>query len=57
MTIKCKCKDAYQDEKYGKGNRVFNPTLKGKGGPIVYRCTICENEKTFTQEEMKNVKK
>ncbi len=37
--IKCKCKHDYQDEKYGKGNRVHNPTVKG------YRCTVCGDEK------------
>ena len=37
MTIKkCVCKHAYQDEKYGQGNRVVNE-LKTSG----YRCTVC----------------
>lgn len=38
---KCTCKDhEYQDEKYGKGNRVFNITKLGK-----WRCTVCGKER------------
>lgn len=35
---KCSCKHAYQDQKYGKGNRVFNCKLdRGK----LPTCTVC----------------
>lgn len=34
----CKCQSAFQDEVYGKGNRVWNPTGKDATG---YRCTVC----------------
>lgn len=35
--IKCTCKNDYQDEKYGKDNRVCNSTNKSGD----YRCTVC----------------
>lgn len=39
----CTCKSDFQDELYGKGNRLFNP--KGKGEKIDgYRCTVCGKE-------------
>lgn len=31
----CTCKHKFQDDRYGKGMRVFN---KAQGG---YRCTVC----------------
>lgn len=37
MISKCNCKSDFQDQKYGKGNRVFNPCFKD-----YMRCTICE---------------
>jgi len=36
----------YQDVTYGKGMRVHNETDKRVGTKQVYRCTICENERT-----------
>ncbi len=41
---KCDCKHEYQDTHYGNGMRVCNPTMKGKGGTPVYRCTVCAKE-------------
>lgn len=41
MIKKCNCKSEYQDEKYGKGNRVHNKMIGDKG----YRCTVCGKEK------------
>jgi CRISPR/Cas system-associated protein Cas10 (large subunit of type III CRISPR-Cas system) len=39
----CTCKSDYQNEVYGKGNRLFNP--KGKGDKVDgYRCTVCGKE-------------
>lgn len=29
------CKSEYQDKEYGKGNRVYNLTIKGS------RCSVC----------------
>ena len=40
--IKCTCKHDYQDEKYGKGNRVHNSTSKTETLKE-YRCTVCGN--------------
>ena len=34
---KCKCPHEFQDETYGKGNRLFN---EGKEGKEI-RCTVC----------------
>jgi len=44
--LKCNCHHDFQDLTYGKGNRVHNETLKGKNGPIVWRCTVCSAERT-----------
>lgn len=38
--LPCTCKHAYQDERYGAGNRVHNPR---KGG--IFACTVCGREK------------
>jgi len=40
--MKCSCDHKFQDEKYGKGNRVCNQTMKDD--KRTYRCTICEKE-------------
>ena len=41
ITKKCTCKNTpacdYQDQQYGKGNRIFNLTKQGKEA----RCTCC----------------
>ena len=47
MIKKCTCAHEYQDRKYGKGNRVWNPTLKG------IRCTVCAT--LFTDERYKEI--
>ena len=46
MTVikQCNCKNDFQDEKYGKGNRVKNETTKKSGADTVYRCTVCKSE-------------
>ena len=39
----CTCKSEFQDEVYGKHNRLFNPT--GKEEKLNgYRCTVCGKE-------------
>jgi len=35
----CRCSNDYQDQRYGKGQRVFNSTNGGFG-----RCTVCGAE-------------
>lgn len=35
---KCSCEHGYQDQKYGKGQRVHNKTTKG------WRCSVCKKE-------------
>jgi hypothetical protein len=42
ITHYCTCENVYQDEKYGKGKRVMNPTSKLT--PPTYRCTVCGRE-------------
>lgn len=39
----CKCENEYQDEKYGKMNRIHNIGKEGKS----FSCTVCGNTKTF----------
>ena len=48
----CGCAHAYQDERYGRGMRVFNLMGKvtGKGGKTAssvkyWRCTVCKGER------------
>ena len=41
MIMKCSCKHKQQDKLHGKGNRVFNKTMKLN----TYRCTVCLKEK------------
>lgn len=39
--IACGCKNEYQDERYGNGNRIANKT----GATVeTYRCTVCGKE-------------
>lgn len=39
--IRCTCKNAYQDEKYGKQLRVANPMKVKQGSQKMARCTVC----------------
>lgn len=42
----CSCKNNFQDERYGKGKRVFNLREGNKTGSE-YKCTVCEAIKTL----------
>ena len=42
MIKKCTCDHKYQDERYGKGERVHNELEGAKE----YRCTVCEKVRT-----------
>ena len=42
----CKCSHVYQDEKYGKGKRVFNKNLREKTKNEGV-CTVCGTRKTL----------
>lgn len=42
--MKCSCKHEFQDNKYGKGMRVFNPAGKGSDQGSSYICTVCGNK-------------
>lgn len=46
---KCVCNHQYQDNKYGKGNRVHNV------GPDKLRCTVCAREIKMSMEEIKKI--
>lgn len=37
--VSCVCQHQFQDQRYGTGKRVANPTAKG-----TYRCTVCQRE-------------
>ena len=46
--MKCtnvKCKNDFQDKRYGKKMRVFNKMAEQKSGKNQYRCTVCESIK------------
>ena len=42
--FKCDCDHKFQDEHYGKGNRLYNYGEKVHGHPAGpgWRCTVCE---------------
>lgn len=44
MACKPACKHNDQDQRYGKGNRVFNKIKTPDKTKSKYRCTICGNE-------------
>jgi ribosomal protein L37AE/L43A len=51
MILSCDCENEWQDERYGKGRRVFNEMKKAeKGAPQKYRCTVCLREKAEREE-------
>jgi hypothetical protein len=39
--IPCTCTHQFQDERYGKGMRLHNETMKGEKENRQYRCTVC----------------
>jgi hypothetical protein len=39
----CTCSHEYQDQKYGKGMRVFTPKMPS-GKLSGWRCTVCKRE-------------
>lgn len=43
IILKCDCKSAYQDEKYGLGKRLHNI----RKGDRTCRCTVCKKEKSI----------
>lgn len=40
---KCTCKSEYQDDKYGKAQRVHNKKTEKNG--TGWRCTVCGQER------------
>jgi len=52
MILACTCKNEYQDQKYGNGNRYCNPCKKQEK---LYRCTVCGKE--ITKAGAENVSK
>lgn len=42
--LACTCEHEYQDEKYGKRNRLHNP-CKETAGRVSWRCTVCGAER------------
>jgi len=41
MILKCTCRHAVQDERYGSANRVHNAMAKQAKSPQQYRCSVC----------------
>lgn len=48
--LRCTCSHPFQDQEYGKGNRVHNPLPKKKDAPQRVRCSVCLDEKTLRSE-------
>ena len=48
VVIACKCEHAYQDRRYGPGNRVHNLALAANNKAGGYRCTVCSSAKPIT---------
>ena len=44
--LSCRCKHAFQDARYGVGRRYHNAMKKMLGIKQVFRCTVCECERT-----------
>jgi len=42
--LPCGCKHDFQDDRYGKAQRVHNPYKAGIG-KVGYRCTVCGRQK------------
>ena len=55
MIAKCVCNHEYQNQRYGKGNRVHNQTKKA----TEIRCTVCGiiNKQDEQNESKKETKK
>lgn len=51
IILSCKCPHDGQDKLHGKQRRVFNKTSKDIAGKPVWRCTVCETEKTTEVKE------
>ncbi len=49
--LPCDCKHPFQDERYGKGNRVHN--FAGKGDKKAWKCTVCSKSKPYSEKESK----
>ena len=54
IKLSCTCEHKYQDEKYGRGIRLHNVTLRVgtvkkeiEGKPSAARCTVCGAKKTL----------
>lgn len=45
MILKCNCNHEYQDEKYGKKNRVHNKLSESRSDNMKYKCTVCGKSK------------
>lgn len=41
--LDCNCPNEQQDKIHGKNRRVHNKTAKEN--PVIFRCTVCNNEK------------
>lgn len=54
MILKCKCKNEYQEKKYGNSLRVHNPCKKEPNKPQYWRCTVCLNVKEGPNQIIRN---
>lgn len=56
MIRSCTCKHEFQDQRYGKGNRVFNE-VPMKNGTTELRCTVCKTKVVTGSTKKEEVKK
>ncbi len=45
MILKCTCSHKYQDQKYGPGQRVHNPSKGNNDQDVRWTCTVCGTKK------------
>jgi predicted SprT family Zn-dependent metalloprotease len=45
MIAKCKCRNSYQDKRYGQSKRVHNPTKDGNN----MACVVCGDKKVTSR--------
>jgi len=47
----CTCEHKWQDEKYGRRNRVFNRGVTQTKGTAKYICTVCRGVRNISAKE------
>lgn len=48
--LRCACTHAFQDERYGAGNRVHNRMKSDKSNTPEWRCTVCSSKQSAPEK-------